>query len=139
MPFPKLQENISNDLFVALGSDTVSAAIGEIGEKFALDEDTMPVIGALVTHLFTKTVPLSHATDILEEYIDLTKDEARQLMLAILLKILYPYWPLYPEIDETITSLGGEVPKEKPPMPRLSQEPIEAVSYPKIEAQAVPQ
>ncbi|MDP2598907.1 MAG: hypothetical protein Q8P49_03700 [Candidatus Liptonbacteria bacterium] len=130
MDFLKIPQHISDETFLILTREDTAALIESIAEEFGVATDHTGKISAIAGRAIMRVLPLAQVAPALQEKLGVEKETAQHIALAILLKILYPFWPLYPDIDGVIKSLGGEVPTEKPPMPKLSQEPMEPISYP---------
>lgn len=112
-----LPETISDEVFAMLTRAENAAFIDQQAARYHLDEGEVASLSATIGRAMMGTVPLSALADTLEEEIGFEKEEACELALTILLELFYPFWPLFPQIDDAIRRFGGVVPKEKPARP----------------------
>ena len=127
-------QNISNEILHLLTREENASFIDRIAEKYTFNEEHVFRLSALIGCAISGTLALGELAKALEEELPIGEKLSREIVLRILLELLYPYWPLFPQIDEAIANLGGTVPMEKPAMPRIGEPggAEESMAYPTV-------
>jgi hypothetical protein len=132
MPLPPVPEQIPNNIFAILTREENSGLIDGIVSEFHIPEDKISLLSAVCAHAIMRTLPLASLQDAVKEELAVADNSAKKIALAILLRILYPYWPLYPSIDKAIEALGGKVPTLKPAMQTIASAAPKVMEYPAV-------
>jgi len=130
MPTEATQKPLSREFDLLLRRPENFEAIDKIAKSFSLEEDQVFYLSAAVGQVIKGMIPLEELGREIEDYVVVDKDTSYRIALDVLLTMLYSYWPLFPSIDEVIKNLGGEVPTEKPAMPKELLEGSPVVEYP---------
>lgn len=112
------------------------AFLDSLEKKYSLTEEQASSLTTIIMHVTIGTLPTQKLSAAIKENLGIDSEKAKMISLAILQDHLYPFWPLFPDIDATIKELGGKIPAEKPAMPRLGGEEKkeEAVAYPEMQS-----